>query len=220
MAPQRKTQYYDPYEPGTEQHRKFYATMAALAYGDPLQAPEGYYVDPSLSNRNRQVYVNPQTRHAVMAFRGTQPGMNSQGIADLSTDAALAFGTEWATPRFRNAVYWARKMKETYGNDFNYTTTGHSLGGSQSHFVQKRLGIPSVAFSAHTPTRRVPNEALGSILGFPKNHKGMVNYTTPYDPIGLGSLAAYFTSKNTHVVPQTVANDPHSLRNFLGPDSF
>lgn len=201
-------------KPGSEEHRRLYAAFAKSAYGHQTQIPEGYMIDPEFSNRNRQVWINPQTRHAVLAHRGTIPGMNSRGVADLSTDAALAAGLEWATPRFNNAVKYGKKVKDKYGKDFKYTATGHSLGGSQALYLQKRLGMEAVTFSAHTPTRRVPDEALASILGFPRNTKGLTNYTTAYDPIGLGTLASYYPARNTFVVPQT-SKGAHDLDNFL-----
>jgi hypothetical protein len=83
----------------------------------------GYRKDDALSDDKDKVYVKNGKAHIV--YRGTNP----LSLADLGTDAALAFGLEKYTPRFKRAKRLAKKVKEKYGED-NVVAMGHSLGGS------------------------------------------------------------------------------------------
>ena len=195
---------------------KHFATFAGLAYNPKGAIPEGYVRDDSLSNRNRQVYVHHGTKEVVMAYRGTQPNIfqnASRAIADLTTDAVLAVGQESMTPRFKNALKYAKQTQAKYGGDYKYVATGHSLGSSQATYVANKLGIEAVGFSGHTPTNRIAAEFLANTLGSGRR-RNVFNYTTAKDPVAIGTTIATGTTGKTWVVPQT-QKDPHALANYL-----
>lgn len=211
---QRSSILYSDLAPGSADHRRFYAAFAKAAYDRSFKVPEGYYLDPRHSNRNRALYVNPETMHAVYAHRGTVPGLNKTGWQDLSTDAMLAFGGQALSSRFANAVKFGRNVQKDYP-DYHIETTGHSLGGSLARYSGQKLGIPHVGFAPHLPTGSLKNELLNTAAEYfynSGNTRQEYNYTAALDPVGVG--AAIGRPRNTTVVPM-VGSDPHALANFL-----
>lgn len=194
-------------KPGTAEHRQHYARFAQLAYEnkETLQAPDGWELDRSeLTNRNRKLFVNHAERKVIYAFRGTNP----RSFNDLAMDAQLAVGLHKYHSRFANAVRFTKKARAAY-KDYDMTTTGHSAGGSASHYVSKKTKTPSVTFSAHLPTNEIQQEAIANLFG-KRNKRNHVNYSTVVDPVGLGNVLA----GNSYIVPMR-GSDPHSLKNFL-----
>lgn len=200
-------------KPGSIEHRIHFARFVNSSYNKTNDIPEGYLFDPELSNRNRQFYVNPETKHVVMSMPGTRLNLDRQGLQDLGIDLMLAYGMEKVTPRFRNAKKWAKKAQAKYGSEFKYTATGHSMSGSIANYLTDQLGWESVSYSAHTPTNRIANEMLWMTSGV-KAPKNSYNYSTLADPIALGTIAARYHTGNMFIVPQKT-KDPHSLKNYL-----
>jgi hypothetical protein len=199
------------YAPGSDPHRRFYARFAKAAYGNSSDVPEGYYADAELSNRNRVVYVDAESKRAVIAFRGTQP-TSAEKWNDFGTDVGVALGIESVTPRFRQALRTGKQARAKYP-DYEITATGHSLGASQALYLNKRMGIPAVSFSEHVPFRGVSSEITSGILEHalgPSRVKRVTRYTTALDPIA----ATTNISTRHHVVPQS-QKDPHSIDNFI-----
>lgn len=192
--------------PGTEGHRRHFAAFAAAAYDRTREVPSGFVMDTELSNRNRAVWYNPESRQVVFAERGTQLTKKS-GAADLGTDALLALDVAQYGSRFRNSLRTAKKVRDKYlGYDF--TATGHSLGGSAAQYVHNRLGVNAVTYSAHLPTNQIGQEALKTALG-KQRQRNAYNYTTLTDPIGVGMAIA----GKSYVIEQT-DKSPHALANF------
>lgn len=198
--------------PGTEGHRKFYAQFANAAYNpkNPI-VPEGWEIDPALSNRNRQVFVNHVNRESVVAFRGTNP----KNYGDLSTDLLLALNMREFSSRFKNATRTAKQARDKY-SDYRMTLTGHSLGASQAtHAFNKLRGsnngtISLVGYSTHTPTTDIQRQAIRNLSTARSYSKNAAHYGVAYDPVSTGT----FLSGNFYNVKQT-ARDPHSLANFM-----
>jgi pimeloyl-ACP methyl ester carboxylesterase len=87
---------------------------------DAAKEVSGFRIDPELSTRRGQVYVNPETQQVVVAHRGTQ------GIHDWITDLSMALG-QTSGARFQHASKLQHLAEAKYGAD-RITTIGHSLG--------------------------------------------------------------------------------------------
>ena len=197
-------------KPGSPEHRQFYAAFAKASYLKPheQELPAGFQRDSELSNRNRQIFYNPESKHVVMSERGTVLNEKQFKNSDLGNDALLALNLHHFSSRFKNSTATAKKTKKKY-NDYDFTVTGHSAGGSAAQYVNRRLGVTAVTYSAHMPTSTIAQEALRTIIKDPKKLNAH-NYSTIADPIGIGMVL----SGRSYVVKQTDKN-AHSLNNFL-----
>lgn len=197
------------YRPGSREHMQHYAAFASAAYQRSSEqrqqiVPPGFVLDTEISNRNRAVFYNPDTFQVIMAERGTQP-KGKTALADLSTDAALAFGWGDVTTRFRNSLKTAKAIQQQYPG-WDFTVTGHSLGGSIAKYVHDQLDLQAVTFSAHTPTRDIIKEAL---MNTASASRDLHQYTVAYDPVGAGT----FLTGGAYAVKQT-SGSSHALTNF------
>ena len=94
----------------------------------------GYNLDTDLSNDETKVFVNPNDKKAVVAYRGTQLNRRKSAKKDLISDAAILFGAEKHDKRFKEANSHFQNVKDKY-KDFQLDTTGHSLGGQLAKYV-------------------------------------------------------------------------------------
>ena len=188
-----------------------YAAVSRAAYGDDSYVPANYNKDLELSNRNRSVYFDPNTRKAIVGFKGTDPS-NSD---DLGTDALIALGIYGVGSRFKNAIHTTQLAKAKYKG--GVTVTGHSLGGTQALYVSRAENVDAYAFN---PGSSIPNLVDGyyrntTVAGFlaPKrktNPRATV-VTTGIDPISFGFVLS--GEKKVYVKPRGL--DVHGLSNFL-----
>lgn len=151
-----------------------YADLSAAAYHRGV-VPKGWIIDESLSSPDRMVYVDPVTKKAVVAYRGTQIGdleHNRTGWRDLGADAATFLGLQSLNNRFTNAQKVAEAAIAKYGKD-NVSLTGHSLGGSQAQYVSRKLGIPADVYN--------PFGGPGELLN--NNYKNVDAHITHGDPL-------------------------------------
>lgn len=186
-----------------------FAELASGAYGSKDMAHLGYEIDPELSNRNRTLYHNKDTGKAVYAFRGT----NVKNKADLATDALLALGLKEFSSRFKNANKYTKKAIEKYGKD-NLSTASHSLGGSQSLYVNSKHGIEAHAFNPFvepkTSKANMLTKGLYHLFKKPVQSNATV-YKTTTDPI---SIFANLSNANVKEIKPKYKNG-HSLKNFF-----
>jgi hypothetical protein len=187
---------------------QLHAHLANAAYMKPEQADNyarqfGYQL--AYADKDRHVYENPATKHAVLSFRGTKV----KDARDLLTDAAIFFGKEEKTPRFIESERKAVELLQSKKYD-KITTTGHSLGGTISSHIAREYGLESHAFN---PAFTLPHiaKSLKDKLTFRKKNKNLNIYTNYRDPISMGVA---FSHGQVHVRKQKEAN-PHSLKNFL-----
>lgn len=82
----------------------------------------GFVKDKDLSNKNQQVYFNPESNKLLMSVAGTH------NIKDVGTDFQLIGGQIKNTSRYREADKTLKNAKDKY--DTNATVVGHSLGSS------------------------------------------------------------------------------------------
>ncbi len=197
-------------KPGSKEHRQFYAQFAKASYDKPHEQvlPIGFQRDDQLSNRNMQIFYNPESKEVVMSERGTVLNEKQFKNHDLGNDALLALNLHHFSSRFKNSTKTAKKAREKY-NDYDLTVTGHSAGGSAAQYVNRQIGAKAVTFSAHMPTSTIAQESLRTLISDPTK-KNSHNYSTLADPVGVGMVL----SGRSYVVKQTEKN-PHSLQNFL-----
>lgn len=120
--------------------------MSLAAY-ENNKALEGYEIDQELSSPDRTVYVDPNSKHVTIAFRGTDLHHASNRWRDIGADAAVFFGMEGWNHRFTHQVEATKKIIDKYGKD-NVSLTGHSLGGSIGMYVSSKLGVKANVFNA------------------------------------------------------------------------
>ena len=89
---------------------------------------EDYDFDEGLSNDNQQVYYDKKKGKLLVSVAGTH------NLADVGTDAYLAFGHLKDTNRYKEAENVLNKAKVKYGVQ-SATVVGHSLGGSVSQYI-------------------------------------------------------------------------------------
>ena len=200
-----------------DKQAKEYARLSELAYLPPKKQTAGakelgWDVDPDLSDRNRTVFVNPATKKAVLAFRGTDP----KNVRDLASDALIAAGLQGISPRFRTSEKVAKAAMAKYGAA-NVVATGHSLGGSQALHVNRRQGLETHAFSpgaGFADQRRGATETLACKIapGMKrcKNAKRSTVYATAADPIAVNATFG----ADRKVMVKARSRNPHTVKNF------
>jgi hypothetical protein len=94
----------------------------------------GYELDRNLSDSEHIVLVNDSTKQVKVAFRGTDVGT----YADLEADVQLAtHGRDYdGIPRFDRALNRFEQAQRKF-DGYEFTVTGHSLGGSQAMWVAR-----------------------------------------------------------------------------------
>lgn len=183
-----------------------YAKLADGSYGN--KEIEGYTIDPEFTNKNRTLYVNNDTNEAIYSFRGT----DIKNKHDLATDTLLALGLQDLSARFKNAK---KSTKEALKKYPNLKTTGHSLGGSQSLYINSKLGLDSITYNPFVnpsiPRRNTLNKIIyNTFIKKPVNTNSVI-YKTIDDPI-----SAFANLSNSKVVEmKSKRKNAHSLKNFL-----
>jgi hypothetical protein len=101
---------------------------------NPEKNINGYILDEQLSKGNSKVYHHPETKHTVVAHRGTS------GLKDWMNNLVYAIGGKKAykmTKRYKDAEAQHREAEKKYGVE-NISTIGHSQGGLQAELLGKR----------------------------------------------------------------------------------
>jgi hypothetical protein len=185
-----------------------HAQLSDAAYGS-ARAPEGWEIDDELSSRNRTLFYHPESKRAVMSFRGTR----INNVHDLTTDTMLAMGLQNISARFRNALSTTKAAMYKYPN---LEVTGHSLAGSQALYVNSKIpDVKAVAFAPYvnptTELRRRINEGIGQLFG---NKRPSINSYVHITKPDLVSTFAWL-SKAKHIQhPVKKGISPHSIRQF------
>lgn len=176
---------------------------AKLSKGVYKQLPsiDGWTRDEALSNQNRSVYTKDGKAKLVMRGSDFSNPRSRTFWEDLGSDALVLGGLSDLSSRNRNAKRTADLAIQKYGKS-NVTATGHSLGGSQALYLNRKRGIPVTAFNAGVS----PIESV-----FRRKYKGAVNYITGSDPISYFSRAVKGLTTKT-VKPKTKS---HSIYNFI-----
>lgn len=176
------------------------AKLSKAAYS---QAPEvdGWKRDEQLSNINRSVYS--KDGKAKVAFRGTDLSSKKTRWDDLGTDLLIGLGLQDLSSRMKNAKKTTDLAAQKYGVN-NVSLTGHSLGGTQALYVNRKRGLATNAFNAGIS----PIDALTRR----KYKPNATSYTVGGDIIS--NFSSRLKGLRTKVIKPTKSFS-HSLANFL-----
>lgn len=187
----RMPDYFSLYE---DQNINLDAELSRAAYSLTPRVRD-WVRDEELSNYNRSVYT--KAGKAKIAYRGTKP----TNWDDLGTDILIATGLQDYSSRFQNAKITAQKTIQKYGKQ-NVSLTGHSLGGAQSAWVSRELGLPATGFNSGWGPRDLIRQRTYS-----KFH----NITVAGDIVSASGATSTF-QKQTRLPSR---KNPHGLSHFL-----
>jgi hypothetical protein len=178
--------------------------------------PQGYRLDTTLSNQDRSVFSHDGSGRAVVSFRATNPANKY----DLATDLGITVGSESLTDRFREAERVTRKTIAKYGGTDHVEVAGHSLGGTQSLYVNAHTGVRATAFNPGFGPAQVVGERLSHLTGglfgayMPKDN-ATVYQTGKNDLISVMSHWGYAKVDDVSVTAPG-AKDPGAIPGALG----
>ena len=174
--------------------------LAETSY-TPLPSIAGWERDPELSNKNYTTYT--KGGRAVVSYRGTDLTNPKTRWEDLGSDILLGLGLQDISSRMRNARKVADRAVKKYGRE-NVQTIGHSLGGTQSLYVNRKTGLPATAYNAGVS----PIDVLTR-----RNYKpNATSYTAQGDVIS--KLSSKLKKLKTVVVKPKTKN-AHSIYSFV-----
>lgn len=140
----------------------------------------GYNLDDTLSSDEIKVFTNPTTKNVTVSYRGTALDKPSRW-KDLKSDWAIATGQEKKDRRFRQAKHHFNDVLTKYGkNGFKINTTGHSLGGQLSKYINDEYRgrvNRNVAFS----------RGAGFLEPFRRKQPNTIDVSNKNDIISLGA---------------------------------
>ena len=167
-----------------------FKNLLNASYDDKADNINGYVKDNSISTNTSKVYYNPETRHTVVAHRGTA------GITDWANNAVYGLlGEKYykKTPRYKQAKAVQENAVNKYGKD-NTTTIGHSQGGLQAELLGDK-GRETITFNKATRPRanrknnnqfdvRASNDIVSGLNPFQTNNgKEITIRSKIFDPI-------------------------------------
>jgi len=145
--------------------------LSSEAYKDnSADNVDGYVLDKELSNRKTKVYSHPETKHTVVAHRGTKDK------SDLLNDVKIVLGKYDKSKRVENATAIADKAKAKYGD--NITNTGHSLGGTTASIVAGKTNSKVETY----------NKGASPLENYKQTTKKAEHNITGVDPISVSTL--------------------------------
>ena len=163
----------------------FYARMAQLAYKNEADRiaglkNHGFVLDKDLSNDDVFVAHNPDTKEVVHGITGSRFGSKKHKWRDIRSDLGIVAGVDRMGKRTKEVESVVKKSMKKYGKTYNYTNTGHSLGGRVSSNVSKKLGIDHVGFNSGTSPLGAVTDKISKIFGRDKKATRQ-DYTTGTD---------------------------------------
>lgn len=177
-----------------------YANLARESYKDHLSRNDlhGYKYIYEDSTPDYAVYKKGDDH--IMVYKGTS------NTSDIIPDLAIAAGVQDRNRRFIEAEQAFVRLRKKHKK--NWTTVGHSLGGTQAMWVAQRNKVPSHAF----------NPGYSSIADdrIDTSYKDHNIYLIDGDPISNGMKRKEIEG-NITVLP-SVSFDPisnHSILNFI-----
>ncbi len=184
----------------------------AYSYGDDekvnsiINDLDGFKIDPTLSGRNSVTLVNPETKEAIIAYRGSdskfahletlsQNPERAMNIEDWYVNALTATGNQRNTNRYNEAQQRFDDVAEAYP-DFEIAVTGHSNGGGQSNFIAETNDVRGYHFNpAINPIQKPAGQTT----------KENIVYATEGDMVSLASRVSPHPESNytvEHVNPK------------------
>ena len=210
----------------THTDSQFYSAFARAVYKetddemlDTLSGQDitGWEIDPTVNNQDRTAFrrrnKDDNGYDVILSSRGTSQTRN------IIPDLAIMFGGEGRTKRYKELSQDYEKIRDKYsGANDKIVSTGHSLAGNQSTFLNRKYGVESRAFNpgasiSHMKQGFVNNLACWANPNWSvckKAEKSHI-YHNAGDPLSTASL---FDRDNKHLVKYKGSN-PHTINNFL-----
>ena len=182
---------------------------------DEEVAPQGTNNDRTIFRRKKK---DSDGYDVIFTNRGTSQTRN------LLPDLGIMFGGEEHTSRYRKLKTDFQKTKDKYSNaDDTIVSSGHSLGGNQSVFLNRKFGVESHAFNPGASLSHMKqgfvsrlacwaNPNWSSCKQADKSHI----YHTPGDPLSTASL---FGRDHKHIFRSKKDQyNPHAMTAFHHKD--
>ena len=181
----------------------------------------GYELDSA--NSNKDVLTAKRGNNVHINYTGT----NINSPRDIISDIALATGAQRINPQFKERRQKTRSIMRQYGDDTDYTMSGHSLGGSialntvsQSKSIRDRVKKVDV-FNAgytkafHESIKPSDNKVKRELDKKVTHHrvKGDLVSAYSHNDTAFGAVAEY-----THKDKNSDLSDKHSLDTFMEKD--
>ena len=180
----------------------------------------GYELDSA--NSNKDVLTAKRGNNVHINYTGT----NINSPRDIISDIALATGAQRINPQFKERRQKTRSIMRQYGDDTDYTMSGHSLGGSialntvsQSKSIRDRVKKVDVFNPGYTksfnesikvdkPVKRQLDKKVTV-----HRVKGDIVSAHANKETAFGAVAEY-----THKDKNSDLSDKHSLDTFMEKD--
>lgn len=181
----------------------------------------GYNLDSK--NTDKDVLTATKGNNVHISFTGT----DVKNPRDLLSDVALATGIQRTNPQFKQRRQKTRSIMREYGDDKEYTLSGHSLGGSiLMDTLNRSKSIRDRTTQAHTfnagytlpfhnsvkpADKKIKKELDRKVIH--SRVKGDVVSAHMNKDVAFGQLAEY-----KHEDKDSDLFDKHSLDTFTGVD--
>lgn len=210
----------------THTDAEFYSAFSRAVYKDTdegmlealaEQDITGWEIDPTVNNQDRTAFrrrnKDDNGYDVILASRGTSQTRN------LLPDLAIMFGAEGKTKRYKELSQDYEKVRDKYtGSNNKIVSTGHSLAGNQSVFLNRKYGVESRAFNPGASISHMKQGFVNSLAcwAYPswsscKSAEKSHIYHNPGDPLSTASL---FGRDHKHI-HKTRGYNPHTINNFL-----
>ena len=180
----------------------------------------GYELDSA--NSNKDVLTAKRGNNVHINYTGT----NINSPRDIISDVALATGAQRINPQFKERRQKTRSIMRQYGDDTDYTMSGHSLGGSialntvsQSKSIRDRVKKVDVfnpgytkAFNESIKVDKPVKRQLDKKVTVHRV-KGDIVSAHANKETAFGAVAEY-----THKDKNSDLSDKHSLDTFMEKD--
>jgi len=111
-------------------------------------APDGYHIHEK-STSNVSLFLNPETKKATIAHRGTALNERSRN-KDVSSDLLYGMGLTAHSKQLSKRVKDSEKLLAHVPDDYELNMSGHSLGGaSMLHTLEKSHKVRDRVNKAH-----------------------------------------------------------------------
>ena len=209
----------------THTDSQFYSAFARAVYKetddemlDALSGQDitGWEIDPTINNQDRTAFrrrnKDDNGYDVILSSRGTSQTRN------IIPDLAIMFGGEGKTKRYKELSQDYEKIRDKYsGANDKIVSTGHSLAGNQSTFLNRKYGVESRAFNpgasiSHMKQGFVNNLACWANPSWSDcaNAEKSHIYHNAGDPLSTASL---FDRDHKHLIKYKGYN-PHTINNF------
>jgi len=181
----------------------------------------GYKLDKA--NTDKDVLTAKRGNNIHINYTGT----NINSPRDIISDVALGVGVQKINPQFKERRQKTRNIMRQYGDDTNYSMSGHSLGGSialntlsQSKSIRDRTKVAHVFNPGYTlpfhnsikPTDKKVKRQLNDKVNIHRVKGDLVSAYANKDT-AFGAVAEY-----KHADNNADLSDKHSLDTFINSD--